>query len=85
MDQMIMFAILVFIVAPIIKIVDMYLKKRWNEDLLNFAVAKEVIAIYRKHKKDNNKPDLTERFKNWVRKIVDQRKQNKEEKVKYGI
>ena len=85
MDQMLMFAILVFIVAPIIKIVDMYLKKRWSEDLLNFEVAKEVIEIYRKHKKDNDKLGYKDRFKNWVRKKLDQRKQIKEDKVKYGI
>lgn len=86
--EVIIFMVILFIVAPIIRIIDKALTRRWKKDLMDFEIMDEVIKIYHKYKKENSeieKLSLWNRLKNRIKNWFERRKKAKNDRFKYGI
>lgn len=87
-EMIILFAI-IFVVAPIIKIIDKALTKRWKQDLMDFKIATEVITIYHNYKKNEDKKvswthQKFEDFKKRIKTYFAEKKQKRYDKIHYG-
>ena len=71
-------------------IIDKALSKRWKNDLMNFEIAQDVVAIYRKYNKEKAEKvswmhQRFENFKNRIKGYFEKKKQAKRDRLEYGI
>jgi len=88
--EIIILMVIMFIVAPIIRIIDKALTKRWKQDLMDFEIARDVVAIYRKYNQEKTEKvswihQRFENFRNKIKSYFIKRKQEKSNKINYGI